>query len=660
MGAVYKALHTRLEKLVAIKVLPQERMQDRDAQSRFQREIKALGRLNHPNLVQAHDAWEVQGTTILVMEYVDGLDASALAKKLGPLPIADACEIVRQAALGLQYAHQHDLVHRDIKPSNLMLNRDGQIKVLDLGLARIRQGQANQQDMTSAGQMMGTADYIAPEQVRDSHSVDIRADIYSLGCTLYQLLAGRTLFSGEKYASAFDKMMAHVKESPPSVLESRPDVPRPLVAVIERMLAKRPDERFAVPREVAAALTPFTSGCNLAALVSATDSTPSTTVPVDTSMAVTDEYLSRPSTGTHASQAALIGANKPPALPSFNPSPSGAGVAVSSSPLVAESPNVARNRLPSSAAKRTERRPAVLIALGLLGILVLAGVIFKLRTREGTLVVEVNQPDAEVQVLDDQGEIVVDLKSGEKPVAIGVDPGKHRIRVQKDGFELFTDEFTMKVGGREAIRATLQPLAPAKVLTPPSSTAGDLASGGQHPGEKQPRGQPPGGPDFQSGRDGLKKRPTNELSRLASGDASKNYELEFDGVRSYVETPVKYDGLHPITIEAWVTAGSRPADGVDVLGNTVGIDRRGFVLSYLREGTWASVHHFDGIWKRSIVGTTPASPLVPTHVCITTDEDGTVKLFVEGRQEGTTTKDMQSLGSRLPFAVGGNFAAPQK
>ncbi|MCY2990987.1 MAG: serine/threonine-protein kinase, partial [Planctomycetota bacterium] len=322
MGAVYKALHTRLEKLVAIKVLPKERMQDRDAQSRFQREIKAVGRLNHPNLVQAYDAREIQGTTILVMEYVDGLDASALVRKLGPLPIADACELVRQAALGLQYAHQHDLVHRDVKPSNLMLNREGQVKVLDLGLARIRQDQANQQDLTSTGQMMGTADYIAPEQVRDSHSADIRADIYSLGCTLYHLLAGRTPFNGEKYGSAFDKMLAHVQESPPSVLEFRKDLPQPLVVLVERMLAKRPDERFAVPGEVAAALASFTSGCNLAALVSATESTPSTMIPVDTSMAATDAHLSQPSTGTHADggQAAdQAVCNKEPRLDSLLP-----------------------------------------------------------------------------------------------------------------------------------------------------------------------------------------------------------------------------------------------------------------------------------------------------------------------------------------------------
>ena len=193
MGAVYKALHTKLQKVVAIKVLPAGRMNDPQAVQRFEREMQAVGRLSHPNIVGAHDAGEHEGTNFLVMEHVAGIDLSELIRNVGPLPIADACELARQAAVGLQHAHEHDLVHRDIKPSNLMLAPDGQVKILDLGLARLHMG--NLPELTSTGQMMGTLDYIAPEQTGDAHDVDIRADIFSLGATLYKLLTGVTPYS---------------------------------------------------------------------------------------------------------------------------------------------------------------------------------------------------------------------------------------------------------------------------------------------------------------------------------------------------------------------------------------------------------------------------------------------------------------------------------
>ena len=197
MGAVYKALHTRLDKVVALKVLPAERMRDAGAVARFEREMKAVGKLDHPNIVRAMDAGEEDGMHFLVMEYVEGLDLSQLAKNTGPLPVADACELVRQAALGLAEAHEHGLVHRDIKPSNLMLAKpkkkkgEPTVKILDLGLALLSEALApDAGGLTTSGQMMGTIDYMAPEQGGDSHQVDIRADIYSLGATLYRLLTG--------------------------------------------------------------------------------------------------------------------------------------------------------------------------------------------------------------------------------------------------------------------------------------------------------------------------------------------------------------------------------------------------------------------------------------------------------------------------------------
>jgi RND family efflux transporter MFP subunit len=277
MGTVYKARQQKLDRVVALKILSHGRTGDAHAVVRFEREMKAIGRLDHPNIVQAYDAREIDGTLVLIMEFIDGLDLSEIARRVGPLPMADACELVRQTAIALQYAHEHGLVHRDIKPSNIMLSRSGEVKLLDLGLARffaesIPSGATEilpvpssegatadvplvtAEEMTSTGQAMGTADYMAPEQASDSRSVDIRADIYSLGCTLYKLLSGRAPFGGPEYRGTLDKMNAHVHETPPPLKQFVPELPDELAAIIDRMLAKNPADRFATPAEVAEAL----------------------------------------------------------------------------------------------------------------------------------------------------------------------------------------------------------------------------------------------------------------------------------------------------------------------------------------------------------------------------------------------------------------------
>ena len=221
MGTVYRALHTKLERLVALKVLPKERMADDRAVSRFHREMKAVGALDHPNIVRATDAGEADGTHFLVMEYIDGFDLAEVVDRCGTLEVADACELIRQGALGLECARAHGLVHRDVKPSNLMLTSGARVKLLDLGLARFQVDQPVGEEMTATGQTMGTPDYMAPEQVSDTHSVDIRADIYSLGCTLYKLLVGYPPFAGPDYQGTFSKMTAHVNEPIPPLGRSR-------------------------------------------------------------------------------------------------------------------------------------------------------------------------------------------------------------------------------------------------------------------------------------------------------------------------------------------------------------------------------------------------------------------------------------------------------
>ncbi len=172
------------------------------------------------------------------MDYVDGVNLNVLAKQCHPLSVADACEIVRQAALALEAVRHHGLVHRDVKPSNLMLTPAGAVKLLDLGLARFQHDPQAEDEVTDAGAAMGTADYMAPEQISDSRAVDIRADVYGLGCTLYKILAGQPPFSGPKYRTMAQKVAGHLQDRVPPIRGFRGDVPPELARLLERMLAK--------------------------------------------------------------------------------------------------------------------------------------------------------------------------------------------------------------------------------------------------------------------------------------------------------------------------------------------------------------------------------------------------------------------------------------
>jgi hypothetical protein len=201
------------------------------------------------------------------MSFVDGVDLARLLQRSGKFPLADACEIARQAAVGLQHACEAGLVHRDLKPSNLMLTRSGVVKVLDLGIARSVADGIAEERLTATGALLGTADYLAPEQWDNPHAVDIRADIYSLGCTLYHLLTGHAPYSGPGYDSILTKMRGHVDHAVPPIAEVLPA----LNALLERMMAKNPADRYATPGEVAEALQAFTTGANLGALVKSAD-----------------------------------------------------------------------------------------------------------------------------------------------------------------------------------------------------------------------------------------------------------------------------------------------------------------------------------------------------------------------------------------------------
>ena len=265
MGTVYRARHDRLNKVVAVKVLSPDRLHA-ESIARFEREMLAAGSLNHANIVAATDADEFEGTQFLVMEFVDGTDVARLLNANDPLTVPDACEIVRQAAIGLQHAHENGLVHRDIKPSNLMIAKDGSVKILDLGLARLHDAPSSAEALTITGQMMGTVDYMAPEQADDGHSADIRADIYSLGCTLFQLLSGRRPFRAFNEGGPLKILKAHALKPIPSVRDLRRDTPAKLDEIIQRMLAKQPSDRFEEPAAVANVLEAFVAGNDLKAV----------------------------------------------------------------------------------------------------------------------------------------------------------------------------------------------------------------------------------------------------------------------------------------------------------------------------------------------------------------------------------------------------------
>jgi eukaryotic-like serine/threonine-protein kinase len=402
MGAVYRAVHTRLDKVVAIKVLQPERLGDAGAVARFQRELRAVGKLNHPNIVLATDAGQVDGALFLVMEFIEGIDLAQLIKQHTRVPVAEACELARQAALGLQYAHSHGLVHRDVKPSNLLLASaetptQGLVKIADLGLALLRESESDKAaGDTSANVVIGTLDYIAPEQADNAHQVDHRADLYSLGCTLYELLSGKPPFAVAGRQTRMQKLKAHADAAVPSLAGLCPKLPAGLETLLRRLLAKDPEDRFATAAAVAAALQPFALGAHLGRLLGEQSSDASST-------------------------AQSHGAEPP-----------------------------RRSRL-----KR--------VSLGCAGALLAAAVIY-VQTNRGTL--EIQSDDDEVKVrVEQDGKLItlVDLKTNKQ---IHLRSGTYEVALGDNDHDLALDanEFTLHRGGKEVLRVRRQ--APTLLRAP--------------------------------------------------------------------------------------------------------------------------------------------------------------------------------------------------
>lgn len=256
MGKVFLCRHERMKRLVALKILPREHAADPAMRARFEREARVVAALEHPNIVKAHDIDEQGEMLFLVMEYIDGIDLHTLVKRFGPLSVPRVANYISQAAAGLQHAHEQGLVHRDIKPANLLLDRHGVIKLLDMGLARFfdKPSEDNVTQQHEKSTILGTADYLSPEQGVDSSAVDIRSDIYSLGCTAYFLLSGSPPFAD---GPLHQKLISHQLRTPKPIQSIRPDVPDEIAAILNVMMAKDPAARFQQPREIVAALAAY-------------------------------------------------------------------------------------------------------------------------------------------------------------------------------------------------------------------------------------------------------------------------------------------------------------------------------------------------------------------------------------------------------------------
>lgn len=432
MGAVYKALHPQLEKVVAVKVLRASRIK-REMVDRFKREMKALGKLDHPNLIRALDAGEADGTHFLVMEFVTGIDLSALLAERGKLPCPEACELIIQAATGLHAAHSRRMIHRDIKPANLMLAEQEFgppiVKVLDLGLALLSESQTpTAGELTSDGQIMGTIDYMPPEQAQNSHLVDERADVYSLGATLYALLSGGSIFHGRPHTTLMQKLMALATEPIPSLLERRPDVPQSLVAVVHRMVARDPNQRFASMAEVINALKPFAAGADLSALLS----------------------------GEPIRRAATIDEDQ--TVPLVTPDMRWNGPASGSTVQLATASGPSGNTLPR------KNKALTFIATAAAAVLLLGAIVLSLKTQNGEIVVEI--PDdvpAEVRKqikINVTGDGTAEVASEANGWKVGIKEGTFNVGLAGGGDQVQIQEKQVTVSrqGKAIVTVTMKPL----------------------------------------------------------------------------------------------------------------------------------------------------------------------------------------------------------
>lgn len=482
MGIVYLVRNRRMDRLEGLKVVNESLLKRKGALDRFEREMRSAARLNHTNIVTAYSSPPLEGLLAFAMEYVDGVDLHQLVRTRGPLPVSNASYYIYQAAQGLQHAHDRKMVHRDIKPNNLMLTRDGKkqiIKILDFGLAKATSENPIDVGLTGEGQMLGTPRYMAPEQISNASKADIRADIYSLGCTLYHLLTGAPPFKHRD--TLYEILAAHHTETARPLNEIRPDVPEEMAAIVAKMMAKDPAHRYQQPSEVADAMTPFFRQGVKA--ISMGGSAPSP--PADAEL---ETGTSRESS-TGVSLAPGVAGSKAARSPRQRALPEQEALAELAAETGDSSFLMRKNRERMRRAKT--RRANVKLWGGILagvivaGVLaVLAGTIIKFKVPEGTLVLKVKQPNAEVLV-DGRATTVTwsDGRDGEKQATIQVRQGDRRIEVRKDGITIAAKTMTMIDGQQEIFETWLEAEdrpeekpAPANAVKPTPAPSKALAA----------------------------------------------------------------------------------------------------------------------------------------------------------------------------------------
>ncbi|MCG8653490.1 MAG: serine/threonine protein kinase [Pirellulales bacterium] len=442
IGVVYKAVHRRMYREVALKVLPDSAMDSEQATKRFHREVQTAARLSHPNIVTAYDADESNGTHFLVMEFVRGNDLAATVKKRGPLPIAAALDCMVQAARGLEYAHSRGVVHRDIKPSNLLINSQGTLQILDMGLARLCDPNREEQtDLTSSGYIMGTIDYMAPEQALDTKNADHRADIFSLGATLYYLLTGSTILAGKTRGQKLQTLLSEEHELSASLQTLRPDVPDELERVFQKMIAHRVENRYQLISEVSEDLLPQIVGASRDTPVAVGNGEGSVAAPAsgnpDSLGAALLEFLvDAPLESTLIGSTDTSQAIEPP------PEATSQSIDISeptsvtppSSPAI-ERESAAHQQEPHARARR------VLTAVAMVFFALLAGwIAAKIRPRHGTVLVKLPAG------FNGQARVNVDGQTPEvsaredHTIAFAVTPGQHNeLKITVDGVRVLTE-----------------------------------------------------------------------------------------------------------------------------------------------------------------------------------------------------------------------------
>ncbi len=553
MGMVLKAKHSRMGRLVALKVMSPAAVKSKDAVKRFHREVQTAARLTHPNIVTAFDADEAKGTHFLVMEYVEGDDLSQLVKKHGAMSVEQTIECVLQAARGLEHAHQNGVIHRDIKPANLLLDKHGTVKILDMGLARLESGLSDAAGVSSAGltqsgTIMGTVDYMSPEQAEDTRHADARADIYSLGCSLYFLLTGHVVYGGE---TMMKKLLAHRDAPLPSLLspvaprqESRTsaDVGLPsdgrtsvarsesvsrsdaatlelLDSVFHKMIAKRTADRYQSMRDVIAELERCRAGESVTMNVNAVSGESGSNFELQ-------KFLRQ-----------ISGDEGDLVTNATSSSPFGTGDSVdATAETILTTGNdrgtdpqtemtLAGERSWRSIIKTLQSRNGLLASVGV--VLLLLGAWWVFRTPMGTVRIEITDDEIEVTL----GETGRTLR-GKVDESIKLPIGEHVLHVQIGETTFDTKELSIAKGEADAIKIE-------RVGRRVRAMQGSTLLGHK----ELPKA----------------KSSTGKISDSASAGsetlAAANYALEFDGKASYVEVPTLGSrDFGPLTVEAWVNA----------------------------------------------------------------------------------------------------------